>query len=263
MRVAVCDYQGKSAYLVSRLQAAGVEIPVDVQSADVLLADAPGLRGVENVPEVLEAQRRGIPVVGYPHGGNIMLWPHYVDHTQTSVELVQSPGQARIFEERGIHYRIVGWMYSERRPFIMAPEYQQRVLFCPQHHPQPDEQAANEHARAQLAGLDYSTHDGDTVPEALRAIEQADVVIGNDTVLALALALGKPAIAIQSDRFTVDGHACPFDESYVYPLALDRMPLAEALEICRDESVVAGWRDLWVGGPLDVEAATACLSEYA
>lgn len=277
------DHGGKGQRLYKALVAAGHEFVEG--TGDIAVIDHDFYRDVCDAHEV---------VVLYPHGGTpILSWDIAPIHPHVRLNLVHGPGHAEVMATYGfdVPTEVIGWSYSE----LAEPRYPakvRKVIFGPTHplsngRLQPELAEANDRTLRRLVdagydvdvrlwgwpedwGLDprlpvrwtrggYLDHDD---------IDQADLVVAGETLLALAVARGCPALAIASDikpDGAHDGEAVyppHWDECHElmrYPFDVDDGPLEELVPavagLVSDHSAVAEWRRRFVGGPFEADRA--------
>ncbi len=211
-----------------------------------------------------------------------------LEHGPGSIELARMYGGMEEVER--LDQAATGWLFSPTREFEPGREIR-NVLFAPMHpnieglkggmngHVDPAP-AANAPAYRQLieSGYDVTVslvgpyfasglfpHPRVTVvsntemsfQQSFQLVEQADAVVGEGTMAALAVALGKPTVMLGQMPYAdfIDGHYQEADHAardfdYVrYPLDLADASLGELLEqaIHDEDGVVAEWRARFIG----------------
>lgn len=297
MRIGIADHNGKSFYLQAKL-AERFDISENPLRKDyeLLLVDSDSPHAApapfkHNL--VKECITMGIPVVLYPHGGQVDLEYDGIRkfHAPISLQLLHGEGCAEVYRAAGLSHRFeaVGWMYGPVRPREI-PEKIDTLLFAPIH-PWGDGQsilrphmALNHVAyKAFLAhpakrkivrsfghdfpngihervdGVEYQQSDL-MIPWDL--IQEADGVISYGTLAHCALALGKPTVFIYSLPSHTDdngagtpAHFSEYEEFVRYPASLENEGnLDELFKVDASEFV-----DRFIGGPLDVDKLTGLL----
>ncbi len=218
------------------------------------------------------------PTVTYPHGGNpILRWDGRRPHPNIRLHLVHGPGHAAAFALHGhpVPAVSVGFTYAD----IAAPRYPdrvRRVLFAPSH---PDAfgiidsrlRHANADALGILAdsGLDVTIREGGGLATA--DIDAADLVVGDGTVAALALARGVPTLFVGSDvdQAVDDNGRMPSRyDAYArfirYPYDVADGPLDWLIDtVCRPNDAVDRWRSDFVGDQFNPQLAVALIEAAA
>lgn len=291
MRVAFSDYSGKGTRLGAALVAAGHElVDADGQVA-VVDHDHPTTGG-----PLVEAHERSIV---YPHGGTpILSWDGAPPHPNIRLHLVHGPGHAEVFALYGhpVPAVSIGFTYCDLSPF-RYPEAPRRVLFAPSHpmdngFMDPRMKVANAAAFEALisSGMEVTVRSwarrsdwglakranvrwtvGGTL--ATDDIDQADLVVADGTVAALAVARGCPTLflgsGIDADE-SHDGsgrshpHFARYAERMRYPYDINDGPLPELVErVCQPDDAVGRWRAQFVGGAFDADLAVALVEAVA
>ncbi len=231
-------HQHKGKAFLEALIVAGYRKTRIVSKADLVLLDflyAGLFSGVHGNgwlrKEAALALELGKPIFLYPHFCSPWL-PHdlEVDPVAAAAFFVHSPGYAKVLERIGYPTpaEVVGWSYTDVRPFSPFAGEKPRVLFAPLHPvggtlPQV-ERDINEHTFRMLAALRQAGElssltvrfYGDMATNGLQRqrdvdfrsallngstkdIEEADVVISSGTYAHMAVALGKPTVMMGQD----------------------------------------------------------------
>lgn len=292
MRFALADHEGKAGYLHQALVAAGHTPAEGLDNADVLLLDC-DWRWAHPRPEMIgTAVEAGAKVVLYPHGGlsTVFVYDGLTEpDPRVDLRLEHGPGNGEVAELLGLELRQVpvGWLYSPTREFeaCLNPV---KVLFAPQHpnmetlggpngnDPGP---ALNQAVYKSLLELGYDVtvsvvgplwrngvwpHPRTTLTSnhgmqfhlTYQRILEADVVVAAGSVLAAAVALGKPTVGIGAHDCAdyVDGaykrseNAGLYEQMLRYPVDVADGPLGDLIEdVCAGNADVDMWRGLFVG----------------
>lgn len=296
MKICVLDHHGKSFYLAQQLANAGFTTAryADDYDYELLLVDSDSPYAApypQKHAVVVEAARRGIPIVLYPHGA-----PPILDYdglrpwaAPVSLQLVHGEGHAEIYRRAGCthRYEIVGWTYGPMRPAALNTI--DHLLFAPIHpwadgrNILPIHQYANH--RGYLEFLDYPAPRktvrmwGEDIPNGIHErrpgidyqqsdlgpatplIDSADAVLSYGTFAYQALARGKPTVMLDPDPAylsddgqTIAVHLNLYRDYARYPAAIGDAPLDDLFR-CD----VSEWQRLFVGEPLDIEKITRLL----
>lgn len=231
-------HQHKGKAFLEALLAAGYRKTRVVAKADFVLLDflyAGLFSGVHGNgwlrKEAAQAFELRKPIFLYPHFCSPWL-PHdlEVDPVAAAAFFVHSPGYAKVLELIGYPTpaEVVGWSYTDVRPFSPFAGEKPRVLFAPLHPvggtlPQV-ERDINEHTFRMLVALRQAGElssltvrfYGDMATNGLqrrgsvdfraallngstKEIEEADVVVSSGTYAHMAVALGKPTVMMGQD----------------------------------------------------------------
>lgn len=301
------DHQGKARAFVDALLAAGWRVTLDAARAMFVLAD---LDGAGRMAEVEGAWKNGARVFMYPHAarppvqwdGLMPVWPG------TSAHFVASAGAIEVMRAYGypLPLHAVGWQFGELRAFRpVATDRRLKVLYGPIH---PNSNGwlseldieINRAVYARLlklvdAGCIELTvryvrflrqcglqPDGRVkfvagrpfADQALRDIDQADVVVGHQTFAYLAVARGVPTVmmaeweaprtGISEQTFARVASWEKYRDLLMFPLDLlagdDPWSVLEAA--AQPNAAVAAWRDRIIGGPFDGPGFVRALEAY-
>lgn len=288
MNVMMIGHQGKEDGVARALRVGGHRFVQSPDEADCLFVDHdhPGFGPRRALLELFHAQGKATFI--YPHGAGVMLsWDGPVDPFPVTAQFVIGEGQAEVMRRYGYPSPlvVVGWSLCLQRPFVPLDRVE-RVLFAPIHPPSnPDFPPFPEHTAANVAafkacrslGVELTVrHIGDPrvnglpvidgvryveggYDNSIREIDEADLVVSNDTFASLAVARGKPVV-----QFGQDGNARGEDderapvkhwEAYAdymrYPFDIEDGPMSEIVAAAAVGSDAADeWRSLFVGEPL-------------
>lgn len=286
MRVGFFDHAGKGLAYAEALIAAGHDI-VDIadpaaRGADVLLLDSDRNAALMAL---------GLPVVLYPHGGNVVAWwDGAPPHPSVRAILVPAYGHAQVLALHGVRVPVVpvGWSYCPLRHPRQDPLMTSRrnvVVFGPSHaldngRIDPSVVAANERILADLRALpNYSVRVRsyeDRLGLSYSDLDDAAVVVADGTLLALAVARGVPAVSFAQD-VTPDnadeGEPLPaptwanWRRRVRFPVDADDGPIVRSLAAARYDTdtaaAVAAWREAFIGCPFDTDLAVALVEAAA
>lgn len=302
MRFAFLDHHGKgAAYLREltlhhrRVEVSGSEAP----AVDFVFTDSDIRRRRPQLEALRERGARWFFV--YPHTAPPNLvndidpaWEH------TSAHFVTTRAQREIMLRYGYPRPLhaVGWSLCEQREFQKRAQLQ-NILFAPIHHRSAEiDQLANREAFARLAQLAQAGQIDLTVrhymglettgiepvkhanihyvkcglePET-QALDAADVVVGHQTFLYLAVARGVPAVAFGT---WIPTHIVPGNEvlyarnwhtyagDLAYPLDIVMGdPLDLLWTAVEGDARVTDWRRRMIGEPFDRDAFQKALEGY-
>lgn len=281
--VAFYDHGGKGAPFAEALRAAGHEI-VDAYGPRAARADVAVLDSDHHV-DVCDTVGR---VVLYPHGGNVIArWDGQPVHPAVRAVMVPAVGHAQAMALYGLPVPAVpvGWPWCPLRPACPTGKPAGRVVFGPSHplaNGRIDERtvALNRSILDELGALPDVGVDVRSWEQGRRLsysdLDDADVVVADGTLLALAVARGVPAVTFGQDIAPDLAHDGPVRPAATweswrrrtrFPADVADGPLADVIAMARADDAtqraVAAWREAFVGGPLDDELVVGLVERAA
>jgi hypothetical protein len=301
MKFACRDHQRKGTPYISALQNAGYKLTKRVDRADFLLIDMDtDSKGDRWNAKIREADKCGMPVFIYPHSARPMVqWDGMYKPYPCKCNFVIANGHAEVMRRFGYPYKIKvsGWALCEQKKFS-GGGWIENVLFAPIHpnvygYIAKEDKQANirafeilrklpvnlivrhighiEHSGLwQSAGVTYINAMPDTT---YRDIDRADLVIGTQTFLWLAVARGKPAVsfgeeirphsALMKDkptRWADNWEAYRDYMAYPYDLLKADTPMELFEYASRNEA--GDWRNEFIGMQFDGKEFVKTLESY-
>lgn len=285
VRVCLVGIQDKAEAFAESLGRAGHDF-VGPEAADVILCDYPVPWHPPRLEMIAQVVGRGGVAFEYPHGGGMPMVQYdgiAPACPDLSGNLVVAPGHAEVLALCGYPHpcEVVGWPYCPVLPF-KPPEAVNSVLFAPAH-PWGDgvtqtdfwkrkNRAAYEAFLAfpaerktvrmvgTFGGNGIWREPGVRYVDAnlsldWQDIDRADVVISDCTYLTLALARGKPAIAVSASHKVTsdDGERTTarwgdYADLIRYPFEVGQAPFPELVDAaCVGGPDVDRWKTLFVG----------------
>lgn len=283
----VYNHLGKGTAYVKALQKARHQQVRRIEHADLVLLDS---EHPARTAELSMAERRGLPVCVFPHGGNPSVLDNgptgYWPSTHVATQFIPAPGHYACWKAQGGPARkfvLTGFPWCEQQPFRPTAKVE-TVVFAPVHPSSTGDMdrfwhEANRRAQERIRelfpaarvlvsvwfslaqnGLDEI--DGWTyLPTRLALstdlIDQADLVVANETFACLAVARGVPTVMIDQTLADWGGRrwqgADAMDPLWWYPHAIE----GDVLKALENEA--GEWRRQFIGGPFQPQTVVkAC-----
>lgn len=306
MKFGLFDHAGKGLYLRQKLLEAGHQHADTPEECELLVLDCDWPWAAPRPMLIERAKNAGAKIVTYPHGGRptVFVYDGLAEPDErVDARLEHGPGSiqlAETFTDQDLHQQAFGWLYSPTHPF-RPPETLKKVLFAPLHcNVEALLKGTNGHDPAPVANQEiyrrllavpnieitvsivgppwrnglwqhprarFAPNPQMLFQHSFEQILSADAVVASGTMLAAAVALGKPTVGFCQDIFVdyIDGHYVEANNADRYR-SLVRYPLdaeGDSLQRLLDHAVAAEqtrWRNLWVGSD-GTDAAVAFLQD--
>lgn len=289
MKVGVFDHHGKAQMLVETLAAdPRFQLQQNLSDCELVLADSdhPQAPPIGKHDALHAAAKRGVKIVLYPHGANLILDYDGLDLADCTMpiccHLVHAEGHAEVYRRIGYPRRVevIGFSYCETSPPVAPSKPVSQLLFAPMH-PWADGKMilpANrelneagyeafldypaERKRVRVAfghdepnGIKHPRRDVEYVTAAdhpvVEDVDWADAVISQATFAHIALARGKPTVMLDPYPNGLNDQgtqrATHFDEYAGYARYPAGLQDGPLDELFGKD--VEEWKQLFVGGP--------------